>query len=447
MTFAISNSTQYKIDEVVLVTKSGKINISSIFTEINIFDSLLMPVMSGNIMIRDSLNLSGQLFFDGSESILISIKKDERSDVGMFKKAFRIYKQSGRVNDGPSTVKYLLHFVSDELMYSDQQRINQSYESSYSDVVKRILLDYLKVPQNNLGGIYENSLGIKKIVIPNLRPLEAIQWCAKRAVDLNSSANFMFFQNVTGYNFATLSTLLSQNEILDIKYQTKNLEGVNSISEMQGARYLEVLSLNDAVDKTRSGVNAGKFIGFDPITRSILTKNLSYGDHYTNMRHGNQTANFTTIQNRDGMENSEAFNSRKAVSIFGYAKQFSEYIKKKDPTSISKEENIENWYFQRKAIIKNLMSKKLKIVMPGNFQLSSGFNVNVDAPQIGAFLKSSNDNDKSISGKYIIVASRQIISLEKHETVIEVASGSSSLDFIPASSGEELKDLLEYPII
>ncbi len=68
MTLPILNSTQYKIEEVIIVTKSGKINISGIFTEINIFDSLLMPVMSGNIMIRDSLNLSGQLFFDGSES-------------------------------------------------------------------------------------------------------------------------------------------------------------------------------------------------------------------------------------------------------------------------------------------------------------------------------------------------------------------------------------------
>lgn len=444
MSFSIQKSTQYKIDEVVIVTKSGKIDVSSIFTEINIFDSILMPVMSGNIMIRDSLNLSGQLYFDGSESLLISLKKDQDSNDLSFKKAFRIYKQTDRIADGPATVKYLLHFVSDELIYSDQQRINQSYENKYSEIVKSILIDYLKVPKNNLGGIYEPSSGIKKVIIPNLRPLEAIQWCAKRAVDLNYSANFLFFQNITGYNFATLSTLLSQKEIIDIKYQTKNLDNNTAFNEMQGARYLEILSLNDIIDKTRSGVNAGKFIGFDPVTRSIKTKNISYGDHYLNMTHGNKNPNFSSIQNRDGMENSEAFNSRKTVSIFGYEKQFSKYIKKKDPTSISKEENIENWYFQRKAIFKNLMSKKLKIVMPGNFQLSSGFNVNVDAPQIGVFNKNSNENDKSISGKYMIVASRQIISFEKHETIIEVASSSSPIDFIPQSSSEEQSEILEY---
>jgi hypothetical protein len=443
MSFEIKKSTQYKIDELLLVTKDGKIDISSIFSEINIFDSLLMPVMSGNILIRDSLNLSGQLLFDGSESILISLKKDEESDVATFKKAFRVYKQSERINDGPGTVRYILHFVSDELIYSDQQRINQSYEATYSDIVQKILLDYLKVPENNLGGIYENSLGIRNVVIPNLRPLEAIQWCSKRALDSKNSANFLFFQNITGFNFATLSTLLSQKEVLDIQYQTKNI-GTNAISEMQGARYLEVLTLNDAIDRTRSGVNSGKFIGFDPITRSIMTKNISYGDHYTNMDHGNKTPNFTSIQNRGGVENSETFNARKSVSIFGYAKQNSEYIKKYDPSSISKEETIENWYFQRKAVLKNLMSKKLKVVMPGNFQLSSGFNVNVEAPQLGVFNKTTNEDDKSISGKYIIVASRQIISFDKHETVLEVASSSSSTDFIASSGREQQSEILGY---
>jgi len=444
MTFSITDSNQYRIDEIVLVTKAGKIDISSIFTELNIFDSLLMPVMSGNILITDAVNLSNYLLFDGSEVLLISIKKDKMSDIASFKKAFRVYKQTGRTNVTPGTVKYLLHFVSDELFYSDQHRINQFYEATYSNVTKKIFLDYLKIPDNNLKGIYEDSFGIRKIIIPNLRPLEAIQWCAKRAVDSRGSPNFIFFQNITGYNFATLSTLLTQPAIHDVQFQIKNIEGIDAINEMFGARYLEVLTLNDIIDKTRSGVNAGKFIGFDPITRTIAEKHFSYGDHFVNMKHGNKTENFTLIQNRDGVENSKTYNSRKVVSIFGHERQFSNYIKKNDPTSISKEENIEQWFFQRQAIIKNLMAKRLKIVMPGNFNLSSGFNVNVEAPQIGAFNKTTNSNDKSISGKYIIIASRQIIGLDKHETVIEVASSSSTLDFIPESTQEQKEAILEY---
>jgi hypothetical protein len=158
------------------------------------------------------------------------------------------------------------------------------------------------------------------------------------------------------------------------------------------------------------------------------------------MKHGNDTPNYTQIQNRDGGSNAQSFNSRKVVSIFDFNRQYSEYIKKRDSSSLSKGESDESWSFQRKEIIKNLMSKRLKIVMPGNFQLSSGFNVNVNAPIVG----SSRGDDKSINGKYIIIASRQIIGVEKHETIIEVASSSSDIGFISGSDAEQQEEILNY---
>ena len=440
MSLSLLKSTQFFLDELVIVTKGGKIDIKNIYGEINIFDTMFLSVMSGNIVINDAIGLSSKLLFDGSESLLITVKKDKDSDILTFKKAFRIYKQTERQSSKPGLESYLLHFTSDELMYSDQQRINQSYEANYSKIVERILVDYLKVSENNLGGTYEFSSGIQKIVIPNLRPLEAIEWCAKRALDSKQSPNFMFFQNIAGFNFATLSTLLTQPAILDVTYETKNVKGENPFGNMGGARSLEVVSMNDNIERTRSGVNAGKFIGFDPVTRTISTKNVSYGDHYSNMKHGNDTPNYTQIQNRDGGSNAQSFNSRKVVSIFDFNRQYSEYIKKRDSSSLSKGESVESWSFQRKAIIKNLMSKRLKIVMPGNFQLSSGFNVNVEAPIVG----SSRGDDKSINGKYIIIASRQIIGIEKHETIIEVASSSSDIGFISGSDAEQQEEILNY---
>jgi hypothetical protein len=444
MSFEVKSSTQFKINELVIMTKVGPIDISGIFEEINIFDSILMPVISGNILIKDSIGLSGKLLFDGSEAILIDIVKTENSEVASFKKAFRIFKQSNRKEDGLNSEIYILDFVSDELMYSDQQRINQSYETTYTEIVKRIMNDYLQVTPNNLGGYFDNSSGVRKVVIPNLRPLEAIQWCAKRSVDLNRSPNFMFYQNLTGFNFVTLSNLLTQEEILDIKFETKNLKGNNPINEISSARTIEVVKQTDGIEKTRSGVNAGKFIGFDPLTRVVGVKNIGFGDHYNKMKHSNENPNISVIDNRGGVKNIEAFDSKKTLSFFSTARQYSNYIKKYDPTSISKEDNTEEYIFQRKAILSNLMSKRLKIAMPGNFQLTSGFNVNVIAPNFGIKEKGADNNDPSISGKYVIVASRQIIGYEKHETILEVATSSTDNEFIPVSNPQQTKEILEY---
>jgi len=434
MSFEVKQSTQFKINELIIVTKAGPIDISGIFEELNIFDSVLVPVINGTLLVKDSIGLSGRLLFDGSESLLIDIAKDKKSDIASFRKAFRIYKQSDRKNDTQNSETFLLHFVADELMYSDQQRINQSFETTYAQMVEKILLNYLKVPSNNLRGIINPTLGLRKVVIPNLRPLDAIDWIAKRAVDSQDSPNFMFYQNMIGYNFASLSVLLSQPDILNVKFEPKNQEGKTSIDEISSARSLEVISQANEVEKTRSGVNAGKFIGFDPMTRTVATRNISYGDHYLNMKHGNKNPNFSQIINRDGVNNTETYDANKTVGSFGAARQLSEYIKKKDPTSISKEDNVESYLSQRTSIIKNLMTKRVRLSMPGNFQLTSGFNVSLVAPTFGKKMKGDDNEDPSLSGKYLIVASRQIIGYDKHETIIEVATTSSDNQFIPVSN-------------
>mgnify|MGYP003346111541 CR=1 FL=1 len=134
MSLSVSKSTQFKINELSIVTKGGPIDISVVYEEINLFDSLFLPVMSGNILINDSVGLSTSLLFDGSESILIDITKDQNSEIASFKKAFRIYKQTDRKLDGLNNEKYILHFCSDELMYSDQQKVFQSYDNTYGKI-------------------------------------------------------------------------------------------------------------------------------------------------------------------------------------------------------------------------------------------------------------------------------------------------------------------------
>lgn len=424
MSFKITESTQFQVKNITIVAKGGSVEVTSLYEELNIFDSLFLPVMSGNILITDALNLSDKLSFDGSEVISMYFEKSDGSDIGSFKKSFRIYKQTDRRNLNQNSERYILHFVSDEFFFSEQQRINQSYESTYSDVVDKIMKNYLKIAQNNQG-LMEKTFGIKKIVVPNLRPLDAIEWCAKRSIDSKNSPNYMFFRNNLGFNFVTLSTLLKKESILNINFDPKNLASKNSLQEMSSARAFEILQQDDIIEKTRAGVNAGTFIGFDPITRSFGQKQIGFNDIYSAMDHSNENPNVTEIFNRDNTSTLTTYDSRKVLSINGASRKNSSYIKKKDPESISKVETYENYSFQRKAILKNLTSKKIKLVMPGNFQLTSGFNVDLTIPGFGAKVKGDDNDDTSISGKYIIVATRHIITNNKHETLIEIATDST----------------------
>ena len=198
------------------------------------------------------------------------------------------------------------------------------------------------------------------------------------------------------------------------------------------------------LEKIKSGVNAGQFIGFDPITRTTAKKNIGFGDMFYNMEHGGETPNQSVFENRGGVKSVEAFASKISMASFNAAKQLSSYIKKNDPTSLSKEESIENWLFQRTAIMAHLMNKRVKLAMPGNFQLTSGFNINLNAPNFGRKIKGEDNEDVSVSGKYMIVASRQIIKYDKHETIIEVASTTTNNEYVTVSNPEQLTQLLNY---
>lgn len=422
----VIESTQFRVTEIVVVTKGGPVDVTNMFEELNLYDSLFLPILSGNIIITDAVGLSKKLTYDGSEVIAITIKKDQDSEDLSYKKAFRIYSQSDRKNLNQTSEAYVLHFVADEFIFSAQQRINQSYETTYSKVAEKILTNYLKVPASKQG-ILEDSFGIRKIIVPNLQPLDAIDWCAKRAIDIKNAPDFLFFSNIVGYNFASLSKLLTKPSILDINFSPKNIEDNNNFYEMTSARSYEVITQNDVVDKITSGVNAGQFIGFDPLTRTMGSTPFTFDSHYSLIEHGNKNSTASEIHNKNKTSNFTTYDSRKVLSIFGAARKNSSYIKKYDPGSISKVETQELSIFQRKAILNNLIAKRLKITMPGNFSLSSGFNVNFRTQGFGMKTKGENEaEDLTVSGKYIITGTRHIIGLTRHVTIIEVASDSTN---------------------
>lgn len=441
MSFEVRQSTDFRLKELNLVTKGGVFDIKQIYEEINIFDSLFNPCMSGNILIRDALNLSEKLLFDGSEILAISVGKSE--DEIIFKKSFRIYKQSDRRVINQTSETYILHFFSDEFLFSEQQKVNQAYKATYSEIATSILIDYLKVPIPQLKGIFDQSAGIKDVVIPNLKPFDAIEWCAKRAVDAQSSPNFMFFQNILGYNFASLSTLLSQDSLFNVNFDPKNLTpSVNN--EMVGARSLRIISQFDLVNTTRSGVYAGKFIGFDPMTRTIATRKLTFGDHYLNMKHGNKTANFSVIKNRDNIDNTEMYDSKKTLASFSESLKYSNYVKRNDPSSINSIEDTHNFLFQRKALLTNLTTQRVAITLPGNFTVSSGLNLFLKVPSKSIKTKGDDNYDLSLYGKYLILGTRHIIKYDKHETIVETATSSNEKDFVAGDTTEQINYALNY---
>jgi hypothetical protein len=81
----------------------------------------------------------------------------------------------------------------------------------------------------------------------------------------------------------------------------------------------------------------------------------------------------------------------------------------------------------------------MNITLPGNFAISSGFVLNLNAHSYS--VNDGNRIDNSISGNYLIVGTRHMIKPEKHETICEISSDSTNNPFI--SAGNLLKQAEE----
>ena len=434
MPIDIKQSSQFKITELSIITKLGKFDIGSIFDELNIFDSMLMPSISGNIVVRDGVGLSEKLYFDGSDYISINISKSGEGELTNFKRTFRIYKQTDRKNINQSSEMYVLHFVSEEFIYSLQQKINQSFTGTYNESVAVILEKYLKVPPDaNKIALLEPTQGIHSFIIPNLSPFDALKWVAFRAVDSANLPNYLFFQNKYGYNFVSLSTLISKATIADINFNPKNLGKNTQIKEETfGAYDARVISQFNLAENIMDGVYAGKFIGYDILTRQIKEDNISFLDVYSKGQHLNKNPNVTDAKNSDNLNVDAMHNSKVSVYPIASFRKYDAYTKQNDNLASTIIDDTDNYIFQRNAILKNLTQTKLRITLPGNFALTSGFNVLVKYPSRSIVDDSSDPYDKTLYGKYLIIATRHIIKYDKHETVLEVATDSTNRPLISA---------------
>ena len=414
-------STDYTIKELSIVTGDSKVDVSGLFEEINLYDNILTPVRSGNIVIRDAINLTQLLKFDGTEFLIFIAEKTE--NVLPFSGLYKIYKQTNRSHNNTNSETYVLHFVADEFIFSNQQKINQCYDETYSNIVVSILRDYLRVPLTELKGKFDSSFGVAKFIMPNLAPLEAINLCSKRALDRNSSPNFLFFQNNDGFNFCTIPTLTKEKEKFELNFNVKNTSK-NLEEELLGVRSYQVLKQFDFLKEVQSGVFAGTFIGFDLTTRQIVKRQKNFDNLIEKLQLTNP--DLVLEQNRANVLNTRAFDSRVSLFPVFSTQSSSNHIQNTNKSSLSNLELTDEYIFERRAIFGTFLNRRIRLLMPGNFGLSSGYNVSLNFPTTGFKENNTDDLDEFQRGKYTIVATRHIIQYDKHETVIDVAAAEKS---------------------
>jgi hypothetical protein len=423
-------STGFRIRELKISTKDGtELDISQLYEELNIFDSMFQPCLSGNILIRDSSGLIHNLLLDGNEFLLINIGKTEE-DVNSIKKLFRIYKITDRQNINNNSETYILHFVSEEYVISTLTKITQTYASkTISEVARDIMIQYLKVPKDKMKySIVDSSLGIKSPDFRTKTPIDALTSLTKLAIDERGIPGFLFFENLFGFNFSSLGNLLAKKSVFNLNFNPKNLTSSTESSDFLGVRHFEVLQQFDTLKNIQGGVYGGKYKAFNSHTNQYVEFLFKYDSIGHPKSPENSSPSVGNIKTNEGSTLESHYDAAIQHGTTYLLADKNPTIAANDRDAAQERMDYENVVFQRKSIFSMLLSQRVKIVVPGNFLITSGNNVFLHVPKFSAGKIPGEDPwDRTLYGSYIIIASRHMIKPNgTYETIFEACTNSSN---------------------
>jgi hypothetical protein len=421
----------FSLKTLTILTAVTTFDVKSILIELSYNEDLFNNTVSGYLMVVDASGFIESLQMNGNEFIRITLGKIAGDTTNVIDRIFRIFKVAKRnpENDG-NTETYSLYFCSEELLLSEQYKVNKSYKNS--DITTNVLdvLDtYLKVPKNKIG-VIENTYGVYDFIVPNLKPFDAINWMSNyaRPSGGNLGSDMLFYENKYGFHFRSLQNLFDGVVYNTYSYNPKNYNATNS-SQTSDLRVFNVMSYEimdsfDTLGSINQGVFANRLLSVDPLLRRFKLTDFDYGKYSNIATKLNKFAVTNNYKNRFGDGLNQTPESTYKFVLSNYKQDDSKYIKEND--SVSHDIMAETYVPYRTSQIPLLTYTRVKISVPGDPELTVGRLVEFN-------LLSKNPNnrepDSFYSGKYLITAVRHMLTINEYRTVLELAKESTTVGY------------------
>jgi hypothetical protein len=421
-------STDYLIKQLVIYSLSTgqAVDVSALMLELNLYDSIFTPSVSGNVILQDSLGLIEKIPLTGNETINMLLEKPGSDGAIKFEKSFRIYKLSDRKAKTNLNEVYTLHFCSYQQVFSEQIRLSKGY--TYKNVtymVNDILQNELQVP-NDAKYFIESTYGNMNLSVPNLTPLQTCTWLAKRALNSNKIPSYLFFESLNdGYIFSSLETLFDTFDTkLEYTHNIQTADGTQEAEKLFGVNYSETEQGFNIITGIQNGVYASTNYGIDLVTLSFEKTVFDYQQYQTKTAKLNNKINKTEFLDNQGKSVSMKNLANIKITPLTKNQLTNPYIKAHDKTVFSND--MDEIVSQRQHIFQNLLNSKIYLTVPGFNSLSSGRVIKVKFLDRNTRDKTDTDEtDDLYSGRYLIVRCRHVFRPDGvYRTYMECATDS-----------------------
>lgn len=209
----MSDTTKNHIISAVQLNSSRAIqpiDIAGSVTDIEIYEHLDMPFLTGKLVFVDTLRVMDRFDFQGAESLEISIKPNVAEEPVIKKFIIESIVNTTKTNDATEVVTF--SFVEDILFKSNFKNVNKAYSGDPIDIMNEISSEFLNKKVVNVGDpIFQKSM---KLIVPNMDPLKAMSWVKNRTTTTDGVPGYLFSSfALDDLIYSDLYTLLTQPAI------------------------------------------------------------------------------------------------------------------------------------------------------------------------------------------------------------------------------------------
>lgn len=433
-----TNEMDFKISAKLIYADGNEgTELRPILTEFSYFEDLYGNITSGYITLADSSNYQDQMSMFGDEFVKFELERSRNNPPSPpLKRYQRIYNLANRNLSKDSNENYKLRFASEEMAISDQYRVSKAYKDVLiSDIVEDIAVNYLKIPAKDVNLV--PTLGNYHIIVPNLKPMDAINWLCTLAICSDTrikGASYSFFQNRNGWWFAPVLGLYGDydkygggsynNESNPYEYKTKNNQSEEEkfgpvTDPNKNILSYEIISSYDMNDYTMDGAFANRLYWNDNHKRLHEITEFDYNNYFSQLK-GNLPL-YRDKQPYSLLTNAIDRNNKKHNEV-------PDTVVKMGFKTVNNRVN-ETIPF-RYPQLKHMFAIRVRIAVMGDVGLHVGKVIYVEVKSPAPVSQQNSDNvkkkiDKMYSGYYLILALRHRLDQEAgFETILELGKDS-----------------------
>ena len=418
----------YDLDGALIIGSSGRrINIINQLRELNIYQSIDSPFMSGNIVLADSAGVAELLPILGQERLLFSLKTPGHKDSVNFNDYHAIiYNLEKRFQTTDREQTLIINWTTLEHYKNLHTKISKSFNGMISTMVSEILSS-----DNFLGSKkplhIDMTKNIRKYVIPNLNPFQTINLLKEEAISSDMSPHFLFFENPDGIHFRSLDSLIGSQGNLNVPhkntYKSQPPEDPKDIEAALGTiLHWEIDDNSNNFLNVKLGMLSSTLYYHDIFNKNIQKFDYDYNDTF-------KKRNSTNQENKSsGTLVPQAKIDDKIITEFADSKIFVHPTASDKLHSVGTDNNADEWL--QESISRELQRDyfTLKIETYGDTNIMCGDLINIVIPSNRPLSPTGGHEqmDPILSGRYLVTSLKHQVtpSESMHSMVMTVMKDS-----------------------